>query len=72
MSAAGVVTVPLWVSKVIALKKKMTKNVIIFLKQITFISEFLLKNSNGTENYSVTTGMVPLMGVNKVKAKSTK
>ena len=48
------------------LEIKMTKNVIIFLKQITFISEFLLKNSNGTENYSVTTRMVPLMGVNKV------
>ena len=45
--------------------------VIIFLKQITFISEYLLENSNGAENYSVTTGMVPFMGVNKVKAKST-
>ena len=48
--------VPLGVSKVIALKKKkMTEIVVIFLKQVTFISEFLLKNSNATENYSVIT-----------------
>ena len=46
--------VPLGVSKVIALKK-MTEIVVIFLKQVTFISEFLLKNSNATENYSVIT-----------------
>ena len=46
--------VPLGVSKVIALKK-MTEIVVIFLKQATFISEFLLKNSNATENYSVIT-----------------
>ena len=46
--------VPLGVSKVIALKKK-TEIVVIFLKQVTFISEFLLKNSNATENYSVIT-----------------
>ena len=32
-----------------------TVNVVIFLKQVTFISEFLLKNSNATENYSVIT-----------------
>ena len=32
--------VPLGVSKVIALKKKMTEIVVIFLKQVTFISEF--------------------------------
>ena len=47
--------VPLGVSKVIALNKKMTEIVIILLKQVTFISEFLLKNSNATENYSVIT-----------------
>ena len=48
--------VPLGVSKVIALKKtKKTEIVVIFLKQVTFISEFLLKNSNATENYSVIT-----------------
>jgi len=35
--------------------KKMTEIVVIFLKQVTFISEFLLKNSNATENYSVIT-----------------
>lgn len=46
--------VPLGVSKVIALKK-MTEIVVLFLKQVTFISEFLLKNSNATENYSVIT-----------------
>ena len=33
----------------------MTEIVVIFLKQVTFISEFLLKNSNATENYSVIT-----------------
>ena len=43
--------VPLGVSKVIALKKKMTEIAVIFLMQVTFISEFLLKNSNATENY---------------------
>ena len=47
--------IPLGVSKVIALKKTMTEIVVIFLKQVTFISEFLLKNSNATENYSVIT-----------------
>ena len=47
--------VPLRVSKVIALKKKMTEIVVIILMQVTFISEFLLKNSNATENYSVIT-----------------
>ena len=46
--------VPLAVSKVIAWKK-MTEIVVIFLKEVTFISEFLLKNSNATENYSVIT-----------------
>ena len=46
--------VPLGVSKVIALKK-MTEIVVIFLKQVTLISEFLLKNSIATENYSVIT-----------------
>ena len=47
------------------LKKKMTKTVIIFLKQIMFISGFLIKNSNATENYSVyITEIVPLRGVN--------
>ena len=46
--------VPLGVSKVITLKK-VTEIVVIFLKQVTFISEFLLKNSNATENYSVIT-----------------
>ena len=39
--------VPLRVSKVIALKK--------MTEIVTFISEFLLKNSNATENYSVIT-----------------
>ena len=53
--------VPLEVSKVIALKK-MTEIVVIFLKQVTFISEFLLKNSNATENYSVITNR-NLLGV---------
>ena len=47
--------VPLRVSKLIALKKKMTEIIVIFLMQVTFISEFLLKNSNATENYSVIT-----------------
>ena len=47
--------VPLGVSKVIALKKKITEIVVIFLKQVTFISEFLLRNSNATESYSVIT-----------------
>ena len=47
--------VPLRVSKVIALKKKMTEIVVIFLKQVTLISEFLLKNSYATESYSVIT-----------------
>ena len=46
--------VPLGVSKVIGLKK-MSGIVVIFLKQVTFISEFLLKKSNATENYSVIT-----------------
>ena len=67
--------VPLGVSKVIALKKKMTEIVVIFLKQVTFISEFLLKNSNATENYSqllLLTEMVSLRGVNKVQATPTK
>ena len=31
----------------------MTEIVVVFLKQVTFISEFLPKNSNATENYSV-------------------
>ena len=55
LKAKMTAAVPLGVSKVIALKKKMTEIVIIFLKQVTFISEFLLKNSNATENYSVIT-----------------
>ena len=63
--------VPLGVSKVIALKNKMTEILVIFLKQVTFISELLLKNSNATENYSVTE-MVSLRGVNKVQAAPTK
>ena len=46
--------VPLGVSKVIALKKN-TEIIVIFLKQVTFISEFLLENSNATENDSVIT-----------------
>ena len=47
--------VPLGVSKAHRLEKKVTEIVVIFLKQVTFISEFLLKNSNATENYSVIT-----------------
>ena len=43
----------------------MTEIVVIFLKQVTFISEFLLKNSNATENYSVISNrMVSLRSVN--------
>ena len=73
MTAAGAVAVPLGVSKVTALKKKiMTKMVIIFLKQVTFIFKFLLKNSNATKHYSVITEMVSLRGVNKVQAMPTK
>ena len=33
----------------------MTEIIVIFLKQVIYISEFLLKNSNATENYSVIT-----------------
>ena len=56
--------VPLGVSKVIAWKK-MTEIVVIFLKQVTFISEFLLKNSNATEIILLLlTEMVSLRGVN--------
>ena len=47
--------VPLGGSKGHRLEKKMTEIVVIFLKQVTFISEFLLKNSNATENYSAIT-----------------
>ena len=55
---------PLGVSKVIAWKK-MTEIVVIFLKQVTFISEFLLKNSNATEIILLLlTEMVFLRGVN--------
>lgn len=50
----------------------MTKIVIIFLKQVTFISKLLLKNSNATKNYSVITEMASLRGVNKVQAMPTK
>ena len=50
----------------------MTKIEIIFLKQVTFISKFLLKNSNATKNYSVNKEMLSLRGVNKVQAKPTK
>ena len=56
--------VPLRVSKVIALKKK-TEIVVIFLMQVTFISEFLLKNSNATENYSVITNRNGISYLNK-------
>ena len=60
--------VPLGVSKVIALKK-MTEIVVIFLKQVTFISEFLLKNSNATEIILLLlTEMISLRSVNKVQA----
>ena len=51
----------------------MTEIVVIFLKQVTFISEFLLKNSNATENYSVITNRNGISrGVNKVQAAPTK
>ena len=50
----------------------MTKIIIIFLRQETFTSEFLLKNSNAAENYSVITEMVSLRGVNKVHATPTR
>ena len=56
--------VPLGVSKVITWKK-MTEIAVIFLKQVTFISEFLLKNSNATEIILLLlTEMVSLRGVN--------
>ena len=51
----------------------MTEIVVIFLKQVTFISEFLLKNSNATENCSVITNRNGSpRGVNKVHATPTK
>ena len=38
-------------------------------KQVTFISEFLLKNSHTTENYSIITEMVSLRGVKTEKSR---
>ena len=55
--------VPLGVSKVIALKKKMIEIAVIFLKQVTFISVIILL---------LLTEMVSLRGVNKVQATPTK
>ena len=53
--------VPFGVSKVITLKK-MTEIVVIFLKQVTFISVIILL---------LLTEMVSLRGVNKVQAMPT-
>ena len=51
----------------------MTKIIILFRKQVTFISEFLLKKTrHATENYSVITEMVSLRGASKVQAMPTK